>query len=139
MNDIETPAGKTWFVELHEAVIDAGRCIPCGTCVTSRPADSIGVGEDGLPELLEMCTGCSLCWDCCPRGGLRDEPQWKITVGSVGSWAGTRRRPSRVSSAASTPTHPGSSTKPTTPGSGTTLNPPSRATEPNHSSATRAE
>jgi coenzyme F420 hydrogenase subunit beta len=81
MNDIETPAGKTWFVELHEAVIDAGRCIPCGTCVTSRPADSIGVGEDGLPELLEMCTGCSLCWDFCPRGGLRDERQWKITGG----------------------------------------------------------
>jgi coenzyme F420 hydrogenase subunit beta len=28
-----------------------------------------------------MCTGCSLCWDFCPRGGLRYERQWKITGG----------------------------------------------------------
>jgi coenzyme F420 hydrogenase subunit beta len=25
-----------------------------------------------------MCTGCSLCWDFCPRGGLRHEATWKI-------------------------------------------------------------
>ncbi|RDJ94107.1 MBL fold metallo-hydrolase, partial [Lacticaseibacillus rhamnosus] len=23
-----------------------------------------------------MCTGCSLCWDFCPRGGLRYEALW---------------------------------------------------------------
>ncbi|MFC6942764.1 Coenzyme F420 hydrogenase/dehydrogenase, beta subunit C-terminal domain [Salinirubellus sp. GCM10025818] len=81
MNDIETPEDKTWFMELDEAVIDADRCIQCGTCVASCPSDSIGVGEDGLPELVKMCTGCSLCWDFCPRGGLRYERQWKITGG----------------------------------------------------------
>jgi coenzyme F420 hydrogenase subunit beta len=81
MNDIETPDEKTWFMELDEAVIDAGRCIQCGTCVAACPSDSIGVGEDDLPELVKMCTGCSLCWDFCPRGGLRYERQWVITGG----------------------------------------------------------
>ncbi|MDL5360668.1 Coenzyme F420 hydrogenase/dehydrogenase, beta subunit C-terminal domain [Halalkalicoccus sp. NIPERK01] len=81
MNDIETPDEKTWFMELDTAVIDEGRCIQCGTCVAACPSDSIGIGEDDLPELVKMCTGCSLCWDFCPRGGLRYERQWKITGG----------------------------------------------------------
>ncbi len=81
MNDIETPEDKTWFMELDEGVIDADRCIQCGTCVAACPSDSIGIGDDGLPELVKMCTGCSLCWDFCPRGGLRYERQWKITGG----------------------------------------------------------
>ncbi|SFG91113.1 coenzyme F420 hydrogenase subunit beta [Halopelagius inordinatus] len=81
MNDIEESDDKTWFMELDAAVIDEGRCIQCGTCVASCPSDSIGIGDDGLPELVKMCTGCSLCWDFCPRGGLRYERQWKITGG----------------------------------------------------------
>jgi coenzyme F420 hydrogenase subunit beta len=81
MNDIETPDEKTWFMELDEAVIDDDRCIQCGTCVAACPSDSIGIGDDDLPELVKMCTGCSLCWDFCPRGGLRYERQWKITGG----------------------------------------------------------
>jgi len=81
MNGIETPDEKTWFMELDDAVIDDGRCIQCGTCVAACPSDSIGIGEDDLPELQKMCTGCSLCWDFCPRGGLRYERQWKITGG----------------------------------------------------------
>jgi coenzyme F420 hydrogenase subunit beta len=68
-------------MELDAAVIEEGRCIQCGTCVAACPSDSIGIGDDGLPELVKMCTGCSLCWDFCPRGGLRYERQWKITGG----------------------------------------------------------
>jgi coenzyme F420 hydrogenase subunit beta len=81
MNDIDTPDDKTWFMELDEAVIEEDRCIQCGTCVAACPSDSIGIGDDDLPELVKMCTGCSLCWDFCPRGGLRYERQWKITGG----------------------------------------------------------
>jgi coenzyme F420 hydrogenase subunit beta len=81
MNDIDEPDDKTWFMELDSAVIDEGRCIQCGTCVAACPSDSIGIGDDDLPELVKMCTGCSLCWDFCPRGGLRYERQWKITGG----------------------------------------------------------
>ena len=68
-------------MELDEAVIQDDRCIQCGTCVAACPSDSIGVGADDLPKLVKMCTGCSLCWDFCPRGGLRYERQWKITGG----------------------------------------------------------
>jgi coenzyme F420 hydrogenase subunit beta len=68
-------------MELDEAVIQDDRCIQCGTCVAACPSDSIGIGDDGLPELVKMCTGCSLCWDFCPRGGMRYERQWKITGG----------------------------------------------------------
>jgi coenzyme F420 hydrogenase subunit beta len=77
LNGIEEPPGKTWFFELQAGVIDAGRCIQCGTCVAACPSNSIGIDKDtNLPELVKMCTGCSLCWDFCPRGGLRYEALW---------------------------------------------------------------
>lgn len=77
MNGVEEPPGKVWFWELAAGVIDADRCIQCGTCVAACPSNSIGVNADsGLPELVKMCTGCSLCWDFCPRGGLRYEALW---------------------------------------------------------------
>ena len=76
MNGIPEAPGKTWFFELAAGVIDAGRCIQCGACVAACPSDSIGIGTKGLPALVKMCTGCSLCWDFCPRGGLRYEATW---------------------------------------------------------------
>ncbi len=77
LNGIDEAPGKTWFWELEAGVIDAGRCVECGICVAACPSDSIGIGaESGLPELVKMCTGCSLCWDFCPRGGLRYETLW---------------------------------------------------------------
>jgi formate hydrogenlyase subunit 6/NADH:ubiquinone oxidoreductase subunit I len=79
MNDIEEAPGKVWFWDLEKAVIDADRCVQCGVCVAACPTDSIGIGEDDLPTLVKMCTGCSLCWDFCPRGGLQYETTWKIT------------------------------------------------------------
>jgi coenzyme F420 hydrogenase subunit beta len=77
MNDIAEAPRKTWFWELAAGVIDADRCIQCGTCVAVCPSNSIGVNElTNLPELVKMCTGCSLCWDFCPRAGLRYETTW---------------------------------------------------------------
>jgi coenzyme F420 hydrogenase subunit beta len=79
MNDIDEAPGKVWFWDLEKAVIDAERCVQCGVCVAACPTDSIGIGFDDLPKLVKMCTGCSLCWDFCPRGGLQYEATWKIT------------------------------------------------------------
>jgi len=84
MNDIDEAPGKVWFWDLEKAVIDADRCVQCGVCVAACPTDSIGIGTDGLPELVKMCTGCSLCWDFCPRGGLQYESTWKIKGSSNG-------------------------------------------------------
>jgi len=84
MNDIDEAPGKVWFWDLERAVIDADRCVQCGVCVAACPTDSIGIGEDDLPKLVKMCTGCSLCWDFCPRGGLQYESTWKITGNSNG-------------------------------------------------------
>ena len=85
MNGIAEPPGKVWFWELEAGVIHAERCIQCGTCVAVCPSNSIGIDEDtNLPELVKMCTGCSLCWDFCPRGGLRYEALWPPSTIAAG-------------------------------------------------------
>jgi coenzyme F420 hydrogenase subunit beta len=77
MNSIAEPPLKTWFWELEAAVIEADRCVQCGVCVAVCPSNSIGVQAlTNVPELVKMCTGCSLCWDFCPRAGLRYEATW---------------------------------------------------------------
>jgi coenzyme F420 hydrogenase subunit beta len=72
--EVREPTDKIWFRNLDEAVIEADRCIQCGSCVAACPSDSIGIDSDtGHPTLIRMCTGCSSCWDYCPRSGLRYE------------------------------------------------------------------
>lgn len=76
MHGMGEAPGKVWFFELAAAVIDADRCIQCGACIAACPSDSLATSFEDLPYLVKMCTGCSLCWDFCPRGGLRYEATW---------------------------------------------------------------
>ena len=75
------PLNKIWFHKTAAAVIDADRCVRCGTCIAACPSQSLTGAEDGLPTLVKMCTGCSRCWDFCPFAGMRTERLWKLTEG----------------------------------------------------------
>ncbi|HLK45736.1 MAG TPA: Coenzyme F420 hydrogenase/dehydrogenase, beta subunit C-terminal domain [Acidimicrobiales bacterium] len=86
MNGVDEAPGKTWFWELEAAVLDTDRCVQCGTCVAVCPSNSLGVNVvTNLPELVKMCTGCSLCWDFCPRAGLRYEATWLDRAPATGA------------------------------------------------------
>lgn len=78
---VPDPLDKIWFHKTAAAVIDADRCVRCGSCVAACPSQSISIAEDGLPTLVRMCTGCSRCWDFCPMAGLRTERLWQLTEG----------------------------------------------------------
>lgn len=72
--EVKEVDGKTWFRDLDEAVVETDRCVECSACIAACPSDSIGkADEDNRPTLVRMCTGCSRCWDFCPRAGLRYE------------------------------------------------------------------
>ncbi|ADB61905.1 coenzyme F420 hydrogenase/dehydrogenase beta subunit domain protein [Haloterrigena turkmenica DSM 5511] len=80
-DDVTEPPGKIWFRDLDETVIEADRCIQCASCVAACPSDSIGIDEEEhRPTLVKMCTGCSRCWDFCPRSGLRYERHLELTA-----------------------------------------------------------
>jgi coenzyme F420 hydrogenase subunit beta len=100
---IRETVDKIWFHKTAAAVIDAGRCIRCGTCIAACPSRSIGLATDGLPTLVRMCTGCSACWDFCPLGGLRVERlqrRWYTTTGVTASEADNIIGPVRAAYAA---------------------------------------
>lgn len=75
---VPDPLDKIWFHKTAAAVIDADRCVHCGSCVAACPSQSISIAEDGLPTLVRMCTGCSRCWDFCPMAGMRTERLWQL-------------------------------------------------------------
>ncbi len=84
------PLNKIWFHKTAAAVIDADRCVRCGSCIAACPSQSISVAADGLPTLTRMCTGCSRCWDFCPLAGMRSERLWRIEEGESSEVEGVR-------------------------------------------------
>lgn len=51
-------------------------CLGFGDCVEVCPVDAIVMGDDDLPFIdPDLCTGCSLCVDICPRNTLHLIPK----------------------------------------------------------------
>ncbi len=50
-------------------------CVGGGDCVTACPFDAMIMNENGLPEVVkELCTGCGVCAQVCPRNVIEMHP-----------------------------------------------------------------
>ncbi|MEE8598596.1 MAG: RnfABCDGE type electron transport complex subunit B, partial [Dehalococcoidales bacterium] len=55
-------------------------CMTLGTCVKVCPFGAISIGESGLPEVNKnLCTGCGLCEQTCPKDIIRLSSQSRRT------------------------------------------------------------
>ena len=50
---------------LKPEVVEKGRCVLCGTCVSFCPFDVLRLGRKG-PELIDNCLKCGNCYHVCP-------------------------------------------------------------------------
>ncbi len=49
--------------------LEMEKCMRCGACVGSCPANAIFLKEHTL-EINDDCTGCGICIKACPMGAL---------------------------------------------------------------------
>jgi Fe-S-cluster-containing hydrogenase component 2 len=59
---------KSFFPVFHEEV-----CAECDTCIIQCPEGAITKTENGYVVNYEKCTGCLLCKEACPYGGIQTE------------------------------------------------------------------
>jgi Na+-translocating ferredoxin:NAD+ oxidoreductase subunit B len=51
-------------------------CLGFGECVDACPFDAMGMGENGLPYVIdEKCVGCGACVRACPKGIMKMMPR----------------------------------------------------------------
>ena len=55
--------------QLDELEVDVARCLHCGACVGSCPANAIYLDEV-LPRFGDGCTLCKRCTKVCPVGAI---------------------------------------------------------------------
>jgi NAD-dependent dihydropyrimidine dehydrogenase PreA subunit len=57
--------------------IDSAKCIGCGTCVISCPADVIRIDKESKKAVIKYREDCALCFWClaeCPVGAVKVLP-----------------------------------------------------------------
>jgi coenzyme F420 hydrogenase subunit beta len=54
------------FGHLLREIINTGKCVTCGTCVSVCPVDTVKM-TDGLPKLTGICIACGMCYNNCPQ------------------------------------------------------------------------
>ncbi len=51
----------------YTALVDAGRCVACGTCAEACPFDAISVGDESATIDEARCMGCGVCISKCEQ------------------------------------------------------------------------
>ena len=54
------------FGHLLREIINAGKCVTCGTCVSVCPVDTVKM-VNSLPRLTGVCIACGMCYNNCPQ------------------------------------------------------------------------
>ena len=54
------------FGHLMREIINTGKCVSCGTCISVCPAETVKL-IDGLPKLTGICLLCGMCYSNCPQ------------------------------------------------------------------------
>lgn len=80
-----------------QAVVDAGRCAGCETCLERCQFGALSMSEDGLARVdRDRCAGCGLCIAACPNGALalerRTEGEANPVPADMDAWRAERAR-----------------------------------------------
>ena len=57
----------------HKALVDKGKCLACGGCISVCPQDAIMMLFSKAVVSKENCIYCSICINSCPVGAIYNE------------------------------------------------------------------
>lgn len=70
------------FGHLLREIINTGKCVSCGTCISVCPAETVKL-VDNLPKLTGICLLCGMCYYNCPQVDFDRENIEKQVFGRI--------------------------------------------------------